>query len=246
MTLGSQGFFGYGAVSSRKSSTSSQALSEPGPEAVWWSTYSIETLPDTRNFDKDVIRRQLQARHSTWTDPVIRGIVADAQIDSIYPTWTTPNLPCWGRHRVVLVGDAAHALQSSSGQGTSQALEDAQAFCMLLSHYLDQTPTPREAIDSATTAYHTLREPRVRRIADRAKYQGDMKRKKSLVAEWITYLFIWLIGRSLSLVLHVFSRVAHAKQGKWPWDSFNSSVLNYDTSQAVQRFIDGELRPGGS
>lgn len=194
MTFGSQGFFGYGATSSSKTS---QAQIEPGPEAVWWSTYSIQTLPDTRNFDKDDIRRQLQARHASWTDPVIRGIVADANIDSIYPTWTTPTLPTWGSHGMVLVGDAAHALQPSSGQGTSQALEDAQAFCMLLSHYLAQSPAPEKAIESATKAYFSLREPRVRRIADRAKYSGDMKRKKSFLGEWLTYLFIWLIGQFL-------------------------------------------------
>lgn len=194
MTFGSQGFFGYGATSSSKTS---QTQTEPGPEAVWWSTYSIKTLPDTRNFDKDDIHRQLQARHASWTDPVIRGIVADANIDSIYPTWTTPTLPTWGNHGMVLIGDAAHALQPSSGQGTSQALEDAQALCMLLSHYVVQSPGPEKAIESTIKAYFSLREPRVRRIADRAKYSGDRKRKKSFLGEWLTYLFVWLIGQSL-------------------------------------------------
>lgn len=252
MTLGAQGFFGYGATSRSKSSQGQQT--EPGPEAVWWSTYSIEPLPDTRNFDKADIRRQLQARHATWKDPVIRGIVADATIDSIYPTWTTPTLPSWGNNGMVLVGDAAHALQSSSGQGTSQALEDAQAFCMLLSHHVERCSTQEEAIDAATKAYFSLREPRVRRIADRAKYSGDMKRKKSFVGEWVTYFFIWLIGGGsflfplfVSLPPSLPSRVGllilfffwEGCVAKWPWDSFTPFVLDYNLSREVQKVLDG-------
>lgn len=195
MTFGSQGFFAYGATSQSKPSNSAKVSPQPGAEAVWWSTYSIEPPPDTRNFDKEDARRQLENRHSNWKDPVIRSIVADANIDSVYPTWTTPNLPSWGRNGVVLIGDAAHALQPSSGQGASQALEDAQAFCILLSHYIGKSASQDEGIDATIRTYYTLRQPRVKRIADSAKYRGDMKRKKSFVGEWITYLFIWLLCR---------------------------------------------------
>lgn len=207
-----------------------------GPEAVWWSTYSVEPLPATKGFDRDDIHRQLRARHSSWKDAAIQKIVANASIDSIYPTWTTPELPTWEREGVVLVGDAAHALQPSSGQGASQALEDAEMVSILLSHYLaklrqgssvepattrqeaivegvessDSDKSPKntvnvrststspvnqsEAVALASKAYFRLRAPRVKRIRDRAKYGGDMKRKKGFIGEWITYIFIWLFG----------------------------------------------------
>ena len=246
MTFGPQGFFGYGVCTSTLFTPASacesptnetetlrddtqatetlltQAPNPAGPQAVWWSTYSIADLPDTKTFDRDDIRRQLRSRHSTWADPTIRRIVSTAAIDSIYPTWTTPDLPTWGRNGVVLVGDAAHALQPSSGQGASQALEDAQMLALLLKHYIgllrpssngenddtaiknppdDNSNAERNAINQAVKAYFQLRSPRVKRIADRAKYTGDMKRKKGLVGEWLTYFFIWLIGgHSLSLV----------------------------------------------
>lgn len=253
MTFGSQGFFGYGSCSQSNSSTSAEGDPVTGPEAVWWSTYSVEPLPATKGFDRDDIHRQLRARHSSWKDPAIQKLVTNASIDSIYPTWTTPELPTWERDGVVLVGDAAHALQPSSGQGASQALEDAEVFSMLLSHYLakvrggdsvesatttttttlpepsqagipggvndaelmetstkpvnggnhDTSTSPSDAsisqghaISLASKAYFRLRAPRVRRIRDRAKYGGDMKRKKGFIGEWITYFFIWLIGKS--------------------------------------------------
>ncbi|TPR01049.1 Integral peroxisomal membrane peroxin family protein [Aspergillus niger] len=49
-------------------------------------------------------------------------------VQTMWPTWTSPPLPTWEREGVVLVGDAAHALPSTSGQGASQALEDVEAL----------------------------------------------------------------------------------------------------------------------
>ncbi|OAL24477.1 hypothetical protein AYO20_10635 [Fonsecaea nubica] len=71
------------------------------------------------------------------------GFLTGKALDAAYPTWTTPELPYWSlRGRAVLVGDAAHALQPSSGQGASQALEDAEALALSLrEYYLATTAT---------------------------------------------------------------------------------------------------------
>lgn len=97
----------------------------------------------------------------------------------------------------MLVGDAAHALQTSSGQGASQALEDAQVLSMLLANSLSQHPAASrgEAVRLAAKHYMDLRKPRVQRIANRAKQMGDMKRRKGRLEEWITYFFIWVMGK---------------------------------------------------
>ena len=234
MTFGPQGFFGYGActsnllnptaanetpVSDSLAIASGDGISHAPARAVWWSTYSTAHLPDTKKFDRDDIHAQLQSRHGAWADPTIRSIVASATVDSIYPTWTTPELPTWERNHVVLIGDAAHTLPSSSGQGASQVLEDAQVLALLLERFLkeklrhsndgDESVTGKmpearsvaesQAIAQAAKAYFQLRNPRVKRIAERAKYAGDMKREKGFVGEWLTYFFIWLIGTPLSL-----------------------------------------------
>ena len=218
MTFGPQGFFGYGVCTSAvpDDAATTTVPPGPGPHAVWWSTYSHPQPPPTENIDRNDVRMQLRSRHGRWADPVIRSIVDRAEIGAVLPTWTTPDLPTWERHGVVLMGDAAHALQTSSGQGASQALEDAQALALLLRHYVGQSRRPggddggdqassqaepirtadakRLAITQAAEAYCRLRKPRVKRIADRAKAMGDMKRQKSLVGEWLTYFFIWLLG----------------------------------------------------
>lgn len=230
MTFGPQGFFGYGVCTSATparndtvDSETTNIVSAPGPHAVWWSTYSHAQLPSADQIDRNDIRLQLQSRHGRWADPVIRSIVASAEIGAILPTWTTPDLPTWERNGVVLIGDAAHALPPSSGQGASQALEDAQVFALLLRHYVGQfgclgnddndeqasseaEPIPtvsakKHAIDQAAKTYCELRKPRVKRIADRAKAMGDMKREKNFVTEWLTYFFIWLLGEDTLLFL---------------------------------------------
>ena len=168
LTFGADGFFGYGPC---------PRTQDDADQAVWWSTYQVAQLPEKGDLDLDDIKRQLQQRHSHWNDPVVQKIVANVIIDSIYPTWTTPELPTWESNGVVLVGDAAHALQTSSGQGVSQALEDAQTLSMLLVGHLGKAKNNDEyPVRLATKRYADIRIPRVKRIAEHARQMGDMKR----------------------------------------------------------------------
>jgi 2-polyprenyl-6-methoxyphenol hydroxylase-like FAD-dependent oxidoreductase len=68
-----------------------------------------------------------------------------------------PSVPTWYKGRAVLVGDAAHAPSSSSGQGASMAAESAVELARCLrdvSNYRD-----------AFAAYEALRRPRVEKVA---------------------------------------------------------------------------------
>lgn len=67
-----------------------------------------------------------------------------------------PPLSWWGRGRVTLLGDAAHASTPNLGQGACQALEDA----VVLAHCLSQN----RAIELALRKYEGLRIPRSSRI----------------------------------------------------------------------------------
>ena len=149
-----------------------------------------------RDIDKEDIIRQLQSRHSSWNDSVIQKMIQEVSIDTIYPTWTTPDLPTWERGGVVLVGYAAHALQPSSVQGVSQALEDAEMLGLLIGENLKRRAcSEKEAVQLAAKSYCQIRMPRVKKVSDYAKLLGNMKRKKSIAGEWLMYFFIWLGGK---------------------------------------------------
>jgi 2-polyprenyl-6-methoxyphenol hydroxylase-like FAD-dependent oxidoreductase len=73
-------------------------------------------------------------------------------------------LPAYIADRVVLVGDAAHAMTPHLGQGASQALEDA----VCLAAYLSADPT----IGQALARYDRERRPRTQAVVTAARQTG--------------------------------------------------------------------------
>jgi 2-polyprenyl-6-methoxyphenol hydroxylase-like FAD-dependent oxidoreductase len=74
----------------------------------------------------------------------------------------------WGRGRVTLLGDAAHAMTPNLGQGAAQAMEDAVVLASCLRESQD--------IASALRAYETRRAERTASIMKRAWMIGDSGR----------------------------------------------------------------------
>lgn len=67
----------------------------------------------------------------------LRAIFDQAENDEI-GLWQLRDidpLPTWTKGRVVLIGDAAHAMLPTQGQGASQAIEDAEALQAFLSEF---------------------------------------------------------------------------------------------------------------
>lgn len=203
--FGGNGFFGYFFSDTAASSPHRQSpyhLSEPGESLAWWSTYAVDQCPSPSTMDLHDVLRQLRHRHQDWTDPVVQTILQHLRVDNMYPTWTVPPLPTWERDGVILVGDAAHALPPTSGQGSSQALEDAEALALLLSHHLQKANTEdgdastrqRHAVRLAAKQYVDLRFPRVTKILRNAQSSQDSKRQKGTVEEYLMYAFMWILG----------------------------------------------------
>lgn len=64
--------------------------------------------------------------------------------------------PDWGKGRVLLMGDAAHALTPNLGQGAGMGIEDA----VVMARCLREHP----AIEQATAAFRRLRQARVQKV----------------------------------------------------------------------------------
>ncbi|GJN67424.1 hypothetical protein PLICBS_001449 [Purpureocillium lilacinum] len=204
--FGGNGFFGYFFSESTEDSPhrdSPYHISEPSDRLAWWSTYTVAEPPTPGNLDRAAVTAQLRERHQSWKDPVIQKILQSLTVENMYPTWTIPPLPTWERDGVVLVGDAAHALPSTSGQGSSQALEDVEAFTLLLSHHLRKAHTAgkpgtlekKDVIKAAAKQYMELRLPRVTQILQDSRQMQDSKRDKGFVEEYMMYIFMWMMGK---------------------------------------------------
>jgi len=119
-TFGAKGFFGYCAVDREY--------------AMWWSNLPAEhpmSEAALRDTSMDRLQREMlniyqdfqgpAAALITHTERPIRQNISDIQ-----------SLPTWHKGRVLLIGDAAHAVSPNAGQGASMALEDAMYLAKLL------------------------------------------------------------------------------------------------------------------
>ncbi|MEN0015412.1 MAG: FAD-dependent monooxygenase [Solirubrobacteraceae bacterium] len=78
-----------------------------------------------------------------------------------------PRVPTWHRGRAVIIGDAAHAVSPSTGQGVSLACEDA----VVLAQCLRDAPSPQAAF----VAYEARRRVRVEKVVAWGAKMGGTK-----------------------------------------------------------------------
>ena len=154
---GKEAFFGYWTL--------------PDGRTGWFSNLPHEKplpMAEARRVPADEWMRQLRARHSE--DFPAHDVLRHADADGLMVIGSLeilPKVPQWHRGRMALVGDAAHAPSSSSGQGASLAVESAVQLARCL----------RDLPDAGTAfaAYERLRRSRVEKIAANAEKNNRQK-----------------------------------------------------------------------
>jgi 2-polyprenyl-6-methoxyphenol hydroxylase-like FAD-dependent oxidoreductase len=118
-----------------------------------------------------------------WAEPVPQ-VIAGTPEDAILQNDIVdrPPLRWWGRGRVTLLGDAAHATTPNLGQGACQALEDA----VMLAHCL-RSGRP---VNVALREYERLRIPRTTAIVNDSWRSGRMFQLDSPAIESVRNLFL--------------------------------------------------------
>ncbi|MEU6388177.1 FAD-dependent oxidoreductase [Streptomyces sp. NPDC046939] len=133
--------------------------------------YAAARVPAGRTAPGGDERAELLRRFGDWHDPIpaIIDAVGPGQVLRHDVHHIAEPLPAFHRGRVALLGDAAHAMAPSLGQGGNQAIEDA----VVLAHHAD----PHGEADLA--GYTRERQPRTAMIAGRARTVARLSMMRS-------------------------------------------------------------------
>jgi 2-polyprenyl-6-methoxyphenol hydroxylase-like FAD-dependent oxidoreductase len=139
------GYFGDGVEA---------AIARASQHAVYW--YVSLLAQDVAVGEEDptaIMARYLPSFESPFQSVVSATRLTDMRFDVLLQRTA---LAQWGRGPMTLLGDAAHPLLPHTSQGAAQALEDAVALGLALSH--------RAPIEDALRQYERVRSQRTRRF----------------------------------------------------------------------------------
>jgi 2-polyprenyl-6-methoxyphenol hydroxylase-like FAD-dependent oxidoreductase len=120
----------------------------------------------------------LQSIFSDYAEPV-PSIIKSLSNQSIYRDDVFDRLPLsnsWGKGRVTLIGDAAHPVQPSLGQGGCMAIEDAFELAKSLTHGISHDQVPL-----LLRQFETNRTERVTRVFTTSRQVGYLGQTSSTI-----------------------------------------------------------------
>ncbi|KAK2464583.1 hypothetical protein APHAL10511_003372 [Amanita phalloides] len=226
MTFGTKGMFGYSLCTPRDVPNE---YIQTGPILQWWCSYEAPepSYTSTRaktTAEADAVKQELLKSYGSWKSPrdennsdgvfksiVELGCVSEEVKDTLthhhtpvlmLPRYVVPRLLesyTTPTGRIILLGDAAHAMPPDGGQGASCAAEDAVVYALLVSKLLSLraaepvSEMPESVLRDAAKGYNELRMERVGKVLDEAKNRVDNKKEISTLGRWFRDLMIRLM-----------------------------------------------------
>lgn len=122
---------------------------------------------------KSELRDLFQIKMNEWPD-IVRSALEDINPETIsmWPFYLVPRLDQWAsaRGRVIILGDAAHAIPPTAGQGVNQAFEDTYTLALLLSKQSSRIPT-----SEALRRWQDYRQKRVDKVLDLTRQMNNKR-----------------------------------------------------------------------
>lgn len=152
-------------------------------ERVYW--FASRNASENATETSEGRREELLAMFKYW-HPAITTLIEATPVEEILHNdiYDLKPLSHWSEGRVVLLGDAAHAMTPNMGQGACQALEDAFVLAQALWH--------TQSIAEALHVYQQKRLARANMVITRSRQIG-------IIGQWEHPFACWLRDRALML-----------------------------------------------
>lgn len=182
---------------------------------IYWFVNRPQAEPARGAFDGITAKEHKQQMLDIFRDaqPFVQDIIQAAdEIFPYFPSYALPTQPAsWHKGPVVLMGDAAHAISPSSGQGASMALEDA----IVLAKCLRDIPD----LEQAFATFEQLRRERTVKMYNVGKHSDSGKFVMQPLQQWFRDL-------TTPIFLNLF---ANPKASEWMY----SYRVNWNEPVAV-------------
>jgi 2-polyprenyl-6-methoxyphenol hydroxylase-like FAD-dependent oxidoreductase len=159
-TFGHRGFFGY--------------CGARPDELIWWSNLWREkelTKEELNDLSIETVKQEMLSIYCGYHEPIPR-LIARTGPPVKLNIYDILGLPVWHKGRVAVIGDAAHAVSPSAGQGASMALEDAMYLAKLLRDLQGDH-------ELAFELFERERKPRVERVVAEGRRRSSSKKSVS-------------------------------------------------------------------
>ncbi|GJE93196.1 FAD/NAD(P)-binding domain-containing protein [Phanerochaete sordida] len=130
---------------------------------------SSEEARSDEPHEADAPREELALAFGGW-EPEVQALLDCVASARRWAVHTTAPLRSFAHRRVVLLGDAAHAMTPYQGAGAGQAVEDAYILSALLTH----PATTAHTAERAAAVYDAVRRPEAQRVAEVSREAGQL------------------------------------------------------------------------
>lgn len=188
MVWGHRAFFGYTV--------------RPGGQAWWFANLGADEAPGRADQTGAATERWRSELLHLFADdpPPALDLVRATPTLGCWPIDEMPSLKQWWSGRAILVGDAAHAVAPSTGQGASLALEDAA----MLARCVRDLPS----VPDAFARFQALRQPRARKMLKEGQRRGAYKAPSSSFSRAVRD----------AMMPTVFKLIANPQLTRWIYD----------------------------
>jgi 2-polyprenyl-6-methoxyphenol hydroxylase-like FAD-dependent oxidoreductase len=169
-----------------------------GKGKMYW--YAAAMAPEAQPDAVIGRKKELEQMYQDWFPAIPKLINATDEINILTTDlYDRPPTQPWSQNNVTLLGDAAHPMLPTMGQGACTALEDAYVIAQCLQAQSDVAISgARRQMCIAFQEYESQRLPRTKAIVEQSLQSGKMGQLKNPLAVGLRNTFMKVMGSTIS------------------------------------------------